>query len=507
MIKNLVYIVLFAVMSCNTVPDEDVIGVYPDKIISENFIGNGVQWSAYHHANSANSDWGKLMTDEKWQMNFDRLDYMKPKLFRILDQANWRYLVGFDENDEPIVDFSTPEVKALEKVLDYAEKNDISVLFGEWGTPYKMHDLEEGHGDKFTGANDPKWINIIVKYLDYLINEKGYTCLKYYNLVNEPDGSWASTKSDYTEWSEGIKLLKTALDIAGLSDNIVISGPDALPEYPNSGQYQNGNKWVKQSVKELDGCLGLYDVHSYSQYDFVRSGNFEEFYTKVAEPVKAVNKQIIFGEIGFTRRGEENQRRIVEDGFSSEDSKMDVYDYSYGVDMADVAIQILNAGYSGIAAWDLDDAMHTKNDLGQKNKLKRWGMWNSLGTEICNNPDDENIRPWFYSWSLLCRYFPPGYTIIETDTTGIEGLRLTAAEHNGDMTIALVNNSIIDNDLVLAIPKNITKKFKKYEYIEHDKLKDENGFPVPTEQGIKRKALKKIHVPANSFVLLTTIDY
>ena len=105
------------------------------------------------------------MTDEKWQMNFDRLDYMKPKLFRILDQANWRYLVGFDENNEPILDFNTPEVKALEKILDYAEENKISVLFGEWGTPYKMHDLEEGHGDKFTGANDPKWINIIVSIL------------------------------------------------------------------------------------------------------------------------------------------------------------------------------------------------------------------------------------------------------------------------------------------------------------------------------------------------------
>jgi len=370
-----------------------------------------------------------------------------------------------------------------------------------------MHDLEEGHGDKFTGANDPKWIHIIVKYLDYLMNEKGYTCLKYYNLVNEPDGSWASTKSDYAEWSEGIKLLKAALDIAELSDNIVISGPDALPEYPNSGPYKNGNEWVKQSVKELDGCLGLYDVHSYSQYDFVRSGSFEDFYRKVAEPVKAVNKQIIFGEIGFTRRDEENQRRIVEDGFASEDSQMDVYDYSYGVDMADVAIQILNAGYSGIAAWDLDDAMHTKNDLGQKNKLKRWGMWNSLGTEICNNPDDENIRPWFYSWSLLCRYFPPGFTIIEADTSGIEGLRLTAGENNGDMTIAIVNNSKLDNDIGLAIPENFTKKFKKYEYAEHGRLMDESGFPVPVQEGIKRKALEKFQVPANSFILLTTIDY
>ena len=504
--KSLLYVFVLLLIGCKANHKQDVIGIYPNDIISKNFIGNGVQWSAYHHADTENAEWGKLMTDEKWQMNFDRLDYMKPKLFRILDQANWRYLVGFDENNEPILDFNTPEVKALERILDYAEENNISVLFGEWGTPYKMHDLEEGHGDKFTGANDPKWINIIIKYLDYLINEKGYTCLKYYNLVNEPDGSWASTKSDYFEWSEGIKLLKSALDIAGLSDKIVISGPDALPEYSNSGQLNNGNKWVKQSVKELDDCLGLYDVHSYSQYDFVRSGKFEEFYTKVAEPVKAVNKQIIFGEIGMTRRGEENQRRIIEDGFSSEDSQMDVYDYSYGVDMADVAIQIQNAGYAGSAAWDLDDAMHTKHDLGQKNKLKRWGMWNSLGTEICNNPDDENIRPWFYSWSLLCRYFPAGYNIIATDTTGVEGLRLTAGANEGDLTIAIVNNCMVTNELNLAIPKIIKKEFKKYEYVEQGRLMDENGFPVPVETGISRKKLTKLNIPANSFVLLTTID-
>ena len=252
--------------------------------------------------------------------------------------------------------------------------------------------------------------------------------------------------------------------------------------------------------------MGLYDVHSYSQYDFVRSGKFEEFYTKVAEPVKAVNKQIIFGEIGMTRRGEENQRRIVEDGFSSKDSQMDIYEYSYGIDMADVAIQIQNAGYAGSAAWDLDDAMHTKHDLGQKNKLKRWGMWNSLGTEICNNPDDENIRPWFYSWSLLCRYFPTGYNIIDTDTTGIKGLRLTAGANESDITIAIVNNSKVTNEISLTLPQTIKKAFKKYEYIEQGRLMDKNGFPVPTEIGIKPNKLTKLQIPANSFILLTTIS-
>lgn len=53
---------------------ENVIHIYPEQVISSNYIGNGVQWSAYPHADTENADWGKLMTDAKWEMNFKRLD-------------------------------------------------------------------------------------------------------------------------------------------------------------------------------------------------------------------------------------------------------------------------------------------------------------------------------------------------------------------------------------------------------------------------------------------------
>jgi hypothetical protein len=35
---------------------------------------------------------------------------------------------------------------------------------------------------------------------------------------------------------------------------------------------------------------------------------------------------------------------------------------------------------------------------------------------------------------------------------------------------------------------------------------DKNGFPVPTEIGIKPNKLTKLQIPANSFILLTTIS-
>ena len=92
-----------------------IVNIYPDQFISRDYTGNGVQWSAYPHADAPNAEWGAIMTEKKWGMIFQRLDYMKPQLVRVMDQANWRYLKGFDKNGEPILDFNSPEVKTLHK--------------------------------------------------------------------------------------------------------------------------------------------------------------------------------------------------------------------------------------------------------------------------------------------------------------------------------------------------------------------------------------------------------
>jgi hypothetical protein len=361
----------------------------------------------------------------------------------------------------------------------------------------------------FTGANDPKWINIIVKYLDNLINVKGYTCLKHYTLVNEPNGYWASTKGNWDEWSEGIKMLKKALTEAGLADKITIAGPDAVAAYNNHESKYTGVEWVAESVRQLNEQIEIYEIHAYADYDLVRSGKFTKYYSNIAQMAKAVNKPIVFGEIGFEKMTEENQKRVKTDLYASEDSQMDVYDFSYGIDMSDAAIQIMNSGYSGAAAWDLDDAMHTNGDAGDKTQLKRWGFWNILGTEICNNPADENIRPWFYTWSLMCRYFPDGTTIIESDTTGIKGLRLVAGTKGNDMSIAIVNNFGVNQKFSLKIGASSLKPLKKYIYSENLRPVDSENFPVPQQTDIRVKSSNAmtVEIPANSFVLYTTLNY
>jgi len=483
-------------------PSIKVINVYPDQVITENFLGNGVQWSAYPHADCENAEWGLLMTDEKWQMNYHRLDYMQPKMLRVFDQANWRYLVGFDKENNPVYNFENDEVKAVERILTYAQQNNIVVMLGEVGTPFKVHDMDAGYSDMFTGATDMKWISGIVAYLDYLINTKGFTCIKYFNFINEPNGDWASVKGDFNEWREGVKLLVGELEETGLDKYVSVAGPDAVTRYDNPNSQYTGAGWVEQTAQQIDELIGIYEVHDYTDHDLVRSGGFKDYHGNIARFAKERNKQIIFGELGFSRNGEANQQKALDDPYACEDSQMEVYEHSYGIYMADAVIQSMNAGYSGAVAWALDDAMHTCGDLGNKNELKRWGMWNSLGTELCNNPADEDIRPWFYSWSLMCRYFPAGSSIVKTDTTGIEGVRLTAGVYKNDVSVAIVNNSGADNRIALNIPAN--KAMYKYLYSEWTSIFDENGFPLPVAQNLRAEEAIEIMIPANSFVLLTT---
>jgi len=59
------------------------ITIYPSKVISEEFIGNGVQWEAYPHGDSDQSEWGNLMTEDNWQKLYKRLDFVKPRLIRL----------------------------------------------------------------------------------------------------------------------------------------------------------------------------------------------------------------------------------------------------------------------------------------------------------------------------------------------------------------------------------------------------------------------------------------
>lgn len=180
------------------------------------------------------------------------------------------------------------------------------------------------------------------------------------------------------------------------------------------------------------------------------------------------------------------------------------YDYFYGLDMPLLAIEVMNNGLSGVAAWMLDDAMHSNGDSGRTEDVKIWGMWNILGEEVFGDASQEELRPWYYTWSLMCRHFPAGCDILACEVPQREGLRVAAARKDAAYSVAAVNFSQEPCTLEIVLPGDFAGGVL-YRYTESDRACDANGFPAPCERGIAGKRFRTT-VPAESFVLLTNVE-
>lgn len=482
---------IFAGGCMNNKPDISV--TISGEVSNAGYIGNGAQWDAYPEAEA----WGSGISESDWQKLYKRLDFMKPNFIRCLINSPYNYY-----NAETGKYDKTRNIEPMINLLTYCQKNNITVLFGEFNPP------------TWSMKQDTAWIGMAVDYLNYLVADQGFTCIKYYNLFNEPDGDWSATNGDYEMW-KGMVLQFTdkMKSYPSLAGKVSVAGPDVVVGYKNKASMYEPWEWVKQSATDMDDIIGLYDVHAYpGQYE-VRSGRFAEAIKKYAEQVPA-GKKIVLGEAGYKYYKTEDSvlmaehiKRSTNHPFTKgSDCNMLVYDFFYGLDMPLLCMDIMNSGFSGMAVWMLDDAMHSKGDAGDTTDIKLWGMWNILGEEVFSSPEEEEIRPWFYTWSLMCRYFPAGSDILTLSYTPVEGIRMVAAEKDGNLTVAMVNTGNEDKSVALRLPHDI-ENASIYVYSEEKMSRDNEGMPVPIAASTNIRENYTLNLKAQSFCLITGINY
>lgn len=502
-----------AAMARGPAPAEEIC-FSTDRTVSPHFVGAGVQWSAYPHADSQTAEWGLLLTDAKWQELIRRMDYMQPRFMHVMDQANWRYFKGLDEIGEPILDFDTPEAHALFRILDFCQERGIVVMLGEWGVPGHCHDRNDPN-IRLRDVTDSRWHRMIGAWVDYLLNTRKYNCIRYYDFINEPNGSWSCVEGNFAEWAAGVQLLHAEFERRNLTDRISICGPGSVPN-ANSPKYKDrwqGYLWTDYASDAVGYLLGAYNTHAYYPHGAVRNRKAAEYmhFDKDTAIARGEGKPFFLGEIGLkaTKDGgelaEEHERRRLAKVNASTDSNMFVYDYFYGLDMASAAIQSMNSGIDGLAAWDVDDAMHTKDDLADKSQIKRWGFWNILGTELFDDPADEQIRPWYWAWSWLCRYLPPHSEIYAVPQPSERGCQLLAARVPGGYTFCAVNTS--DNHVPLLLRNDQIPQLRQVNELTYNERFAERERPFDNSV-IRQIDLKKgyrLHVPPKTFLVLTTL--
>ena len=132
------------------------------------------------------------------------------------------------EPEKQKFDWENEEMQALYRILNWCEKNGADVFlqqmwgYVEWNAYPGVHPLISApkNLDDFAGG--------IATLLEYLTKTKGYTCIKYFCMTNEPPGGpwgyWWEFGHETGSINDAWKRLKEEFDARGI--NVPISGPD-----------------------------------------------------------------------------------------------------------------------------------------------------------------------------------------------------------------------------------------------------------------------------------------
>ena len=441
----------------NSIADADLsVEVNKSSIACKNFIGFGNEWDS--RAYSQNQ-----ISDIDYKIIGERIKWMRLPIVRIMIIGNMCY------KGKGVFDFETKDMKSLYKNLDICQQLGIDVILTDWGCQSEWLKVPE-----VKSPADKKYAEVIATYTDFLINKRKYSCIKYLVMINEPNlypisGQW-------NKWRTGIKNLSVELKKRKLDKKIILTGSDE----------SCGDEWHYKTVDELKNYFGAYDVHKYANDANVKIGKlYDYFHTlknyAIKNDAKAKYKPFIVGEAGLND--------FANHPFGNEKINS-VY---YGVFMADYAAQAANAGCDAVLAWMLDDNSH---------QGFYWGLWS-------NKNKGMNLRPWFFTWSLLVKYFPKGSVIYKVKQP-TKSIRVLAAEFKNnkrerEWTFCIINRSSEKERIKIKLSDFSELKMKKFIFNEKNRKTDKNGFPLPVKNE-KINLGNGVVCPANSVVLMTTAD-
>lgn len=433
--------------------------VDPARVAVEGFMGFGAEWDPYAYDRLG-------VTDEDFALIARRIRWMRMPIVRVMMQTKWCY------NGAGEFDWDSRAMQLLYRHLDLCQQAGITVLLTDWGC--------EPEWLRIPGVEnvaDPKYAQAIGGYMDHLLNTKGYSCIRYFILVNEPNFE----VKDFDRWQQGLRNVAAEFARRGLDKQVALVGPD----------HSNADDWLFNAVDELKDVLGGYDVHRYANDADVRPGRLEEYFANqwryvLAHDPAAAAKPRIVGEAGM------NDFAVHPRG----NDKIDTFEY--GLFMADYAVQALRAGSHAVCAWMMCDNSHSGFF---------WGLWS-------NKEKGLKLRPWFYSWSLLARHVPRGSTIYALEQPSPDW-RVFAARtdapagqtEGGNWTFCLVNRGDETVRVRVNVPGGGQVTLREFLYAKDAAPTDEDGFPIP-HRSLNADLADGLDLecPATAVVLATTMD-
>ena len=328
------------------------------------------------------------------------------------------------EPEKDIFDWDNEEMQALYLILDWCEQNKADVFFQqmwgfvEWNAYPGVHPLRSAPRDLDAFANG------IATLVEYLTRNRGYTCIKYVCMTNEPPGGtggyWWGYGDETGSINDAWKKLKEVFDERKIA--IPIAGPDWTDMPPFDEEKLTFATWL--------GCI---DIHSYHGVTADGEANLKKW----ADWAHASNKPFYLAEYG-------NQ------GLGFRDSHPAPKSFEASLSNANDVIRALRADVDGVNRWSFTN----RGDLD--------GQWQLIQTydrekkEYLKTVVTENEA--FYGFAIFSRFFSKYSSIIECSVSQPDSVLMSVAllSPGGELSIFLLNPS--DNNLnvsleIVSLPK------------------------------------------------------
>lgn len=429
-------------------------------------------------------------SEKDWDIVVDRVKHLRLQMFRVMVQPQWFEPFNDDNDPDHInwngLDFDTPEMKSLYRVLDLAQQNGINVLLVSWGCPRKSF-LADGHStfpSWIVGPkNEAEYAENLSILIQHLVIKKGYTCIKEITPYNEPNLFYFMDGKVSVD--SYISMCKK-LDAKFKSDNI-----RSLVDF-NLVDESGGYDFLKKCADELHDEADLMNSHMYTFGYGTPNQDILNYEEKNRNTVPGRLPHFI-GEFGSNQ---------VKGAYL----QSDIDEYLRGVLIVRLMLNVFNAGASGMSYWSLFDEYYYKNAPYDEGLMKT-GLWrykksSYAGSEFYHHiQEDFQLRPQYFAYGLMTNHVKPGAAIYPVKT-GKENVAASAFRNQDGKWVYVIANEQSDK-LKISLFNNFQKKgvFDVFQYIEKD-LSGGNEMIGASGSVVQNGRALPIEVPARSVVLL-----
>ena len=352
-------------------------------------------------------------------------------------------------------DFENEEMQALFNILDWAESNGADVFLQQMWMNVPWNSFPGIHPLLSAPKNLDDYAIGITTLIEFLTKEKGYSCIKYFCMTNEPPGGtwgyWWEYGGNKGNIEDAWARLNKEFEIRGI--NIPISGPD-WTDMPTFDESKLG----------FSKYLGAIDIHSY--HGVTAEG--EENLKKWATWTHQTGKPFFLTEYGN-----------MDLGWGGSDPNQKSFEAA--LSNANDVLRAMRAGVDGFNRWSFTN----RGDLD--------GQWQLVKTYDLNTkkylqkvlPENEA----YYGFGIISRFLSKYSSVVSCESSSDDSTFLCNAVVSPDKktTIFLLNKSSENVEIELNFTSQI-QGFYLYEVTK--KIVNEPDFklePIETFSGKKIK--------------------